>query len=332
MTVLIMGAGASKDFHPEMGTGADLVEGVLNRVVEDHLPHENRYLSHIFDQLKADPCKIRNPELRNLVIKYERDDHIELFSSFHTKLKQYMNENNWKGSIDAFLSKDENNEFLTLGKFVVAFHIMGYEGISLNHFGRKNTWLYHLAIKMEKVIYKEDELENLKIITFNYDRLIEHYLHCYFNRVGKWNDTLLNFTKGNIMHTYGSLGELPFQNQGQFTVYALENNKPENMESTMNNFQLMYEERNKQEMKERKKEAWDWIAGADKIYLLGFGYDKYNMNILNIPSNKQAIGTAYGIDGKKRSEIKKSYRLPKIKFMPKEMTCAEFVKSEYFVL
>ncbi len=308
-TVLILGAGASKDFHPDMGTGLDLAEGILSRVTEEHLRPNSRYLSIILE--KYNPNNINYEDRKKF-----RDDFAK-----HMEVKE------WNSSIDAFLSNNKNEKFLSLGKFVVAFHIMGYEGASLQNYGKKYTWLYQLALKIEKKMQETGSLENLKIITFNYDRLVEDYLYRYFTRMGEWNKSLHDFLTDNIIHVYGSLGKLPWQDDKKFTVYGLDNNCWENMNSTMDNFELMYEERNNGKIKAQKKVAHRWLKESNRVYCLGFGFDNDNMGYLNTLSVKNTIiSTARGLSDEQKKNVKN------VNITFHDIGCHEFVKSDIFSL
>ncbi|MFH1322028.1 MAG: hypothetical protein ABII90_15420, partial [Bacteroidota bacterium] len=163
-----------------------------------------------------------------------------------------------------------------------------------------------------------------------YDRLIEDYLHRYFTRMGKWNNAMMKFLNDNIIHVYGSLGKLSWQDKEKFAVYAHDNNEARNMENTMNNFELMFEGSNAKEMEEQKGKARTWLQNANQIYSLGFGYYCENLKYLQIPFDKPIKSTGIGFKEERKNQIKRDFN--NLEFLLCNMTCAEFVESEGFVI
>ena len=288
-TLLVIGAGASNDFDPEMGTGYNLINNIANRVIDEDNPPE-KYFSIILNSMG-----------------YDYDQRRE----FSNKIRDFLNTPSSQGySIDLFLNKYP--KYYNIGRISIAFHIIGYEAASVrnnNDFFTKESWLKYLS----------RSIIDLKIITFNYDRLIEYYFYKYFKE--KW----IPFANNNIVHIYGKIGYLKWQNPQNYCDYGHPNNDKEKLKSIMNNFRLMYSDRNNNNHDLTK--AKEFIIDAEKIIFIGFGFDEYNLNQLEVNNhsdNKQLIGSFYNNNEDARNKVL-NYFNGKIQLVP--MTCLQFVKD-----
>ncbi len=258
---------------------------------------------------------------------------INAINSFKEDLEKYIH-NNAGSSIDAFLACHKNRYYHEIGRFILAYHFIGYEAHSSRESGYcKENWLRifiesHLRHKLQS---KQKDI-GLKIITFNYERLVEHHVFNFLtnnmNLSQKEAERIIT-QELEIVHVYGKIADLPWQTNPENPMeFGARNDDEKFLQWAKERIKLIGWRINE----ETKKMIRRIIDNGDKFFLMGFGFDKDNMSILKLPSNKPIISTAYGIDGKTRSEIKKSYKLPKIKFMPKKMTCAKFVRSTDFCL
>jgi hypothetical protein len=266
--VIITGAGASKSFCPEFGIGSELVEQILQRLTEEHLHPSNRYLTDVIDLFEKE-----GPENLREIAKLYKTQRKELASH----LADYMNKNEWQKTIDSFVS--EHNQYLKLVNFCIAFHIAGYEGASREKFNYNESWLFRLCNLLEHICDKSENLGSIEIITFNYDRLIENYIHMYFSERGIL-EKIENFVQNNIHHVYGSLGSLPWQKSQimEPVLYGAPNSQRKIMEGASRNFITIYEARIEKEYKDLQEKVFN----AEELWILGFGFDEINMNRLNL--------------------------------------------------
>ena len=154
--------------------------------------------------------------------------------------------------------------------------------------------------------------EKISVITFNYDRSLEHYvfenLYGLLENSGIQRKELADVINHiPFIHVYGSLGKLPWQvgvygnapylmgGNPSFVQYGGSDTPPfTSRKDFLKVIQLMYEERKSNpEILAAKK----LIAEADRIFFLGFGYDPINLEILGLPdllTSQQIYGTAYG--------------------------------------
>ena len=119
-------------------------------------------------------------------------------------------------SVDAFLER--RPEFLGVGKLAIAFCLMPFEREEkLYHPDpeRGEDWYEYLSVKLNSS-FEEFGENKLSIITFNYDRSLEHYLlNSLINLHGKTRDECAKaLAQIPIVHVYGQLGERPYPQQG----------------------------------------------------------------------------------------------------------------------
>jgi hypothetical protein len=124
----------------------------------------------------------------------------------------------WKSgtsSVDAFL--EGRREFLPVGKLAIAYCLIAYENEKNLYDPPEPDQHWYLDLS-ERLNSSFDEFENnkLSIITFNYDRSLEHYL---FTSLLHWHgrsvdDCIEKFAKLPIIHVYGQLGKIPYPQRG----------------------------------------------------------------------------------------------------------------------
>ena len=81
--------------------------------------------------------------------------------------------------------------------------------------GDAGDWYEYLSERLNPS-FDEFEHNKLSIVTFNYDRSLEHYL---FTSLRKWHrrsvdDCIEKFAKLPIIHVYGQLGKIPYPQRG----------------------------------------------------------------------------------------------------------------------
>jgi hypothetical protein len=185
---------------------------------------------------------------------------------------------------------------------MIALHVLGYEQqCEKNASFKKKSWLTKLA-KFIKQHYLYSPVSsasklNFKIITFNYDRLIEEFL---FREFGQQIETFVN---ENIIHVYNKISFLPWQHQKlkeiadenktrmkngkepkplPFIHFGHPNYDGHRIKERKEDIFLIYDERNK-----INNEINEIIQHAEQIYFMGFGYHEENMKVLGFPGECQ---------------------------------------------
>lgn len=179
-------------------------------------------------------------------------------------------------SIDAFLAR--RPELAELGKLLLAAVLLDHERNSYVVDPRMDWYSY---LWNEVATQKLDDLDLswLSVVTFNYDRSLEHYLtravkSCYDV---PWTVAQTVVGKLAIVHVYGSLGSLQVQDDLCIPFGADVNGG--NVECAAASLKVIPEHR------DGTPSAFDdarrLIAKANRVAVLGLGFDKVNLERLN---------------------------------------------------
>lgn len=225
-----------------------------------------------------------------------------------------------RDSIDSWLTKEDNKDFIPAGKLIIAYFISQKE-IPADFLGKFRRTKYYDPDKHPKDWYrlllkemdrqpklKDFGLPNihLSIITFNYDRSLEFYLLTTLqstygahnlNEIWKQLDNL------DIIHVYGTVGDLPRPGKSESDYIKYRTSvKIQELVKRAEKIQIFPELCETQSQKLKKIRSI--LVNADKIYFIGFGYNEDNLKILGFPlhtplqSNKLKIklfGSTYGM-------------------------------------
>lgn len=275
--VFIIGAGASKEF--ELPTGVELVTQIEQLC--------NFQISHIGNITSGDNL------LRRCFKRMESSNGDNLGSAHLVQVAERIRQNmGLAPSIDNFLGSHVDKEgWVEVGKLVIARAILKAERASKLWFednniynkpdfaSLKENWLTELFKTLGAGRGVDDfsaALRSCKFITFNYDRVIEHFFHqaikSYFDLDAEATDEICRENL-KIVHVYGSLGEISCQNPRGFgnvddVTYLLSSSKAIKVftEGFLRDDDL--------------KRARGWIQDANALIISGFGYLPLNLRVL----------------------------------------------------
>lgn len=290
-TVLILGAGASMSYGFPSGL-----------------------------QLKAEICKaikkraeIFHDLVQAIVPNYQAENH-----PYATTLaKQHIEDfyNNFllssELSIDAFL--EHNPKYFETGRRAIANVLTKKEGREELFDGWIDKWLdpenkdkhwYQLLFSKLNAPFEDFEKNDLTIITFNYDRSLEYFL--WESMKAKYSEqdekpALEKLRKISVIHVYGKLGGLPVYDAGGLSVpYGFpRSSKPETTAYLDFASRSIYTFHQAKEMSDFEAKAQAALRRAARIYFLGFGYDKINMERLFVGNdNGKNLLKDEGLGGK----------------------------------
>src|SRR5206468_3427791 len=182
-------------------------------------------------------------------------------------------------SVDAFLER--RPEFLGVGKLAIAFCLMPFEREEKPYHPdphRGGDWYEYLSVKLNSS-FEEFGQNQLSIITFNYDRSLEHYLlNSLINLQGKTRDECARpLEQIPIVHVYGQLGEQRYPRRGSHQY------RPDQVEhfiyvkTAAAGIKLYHEE-----VEAASGKARELLSRAKRICFLGFSYNPFNVARLNI--------------------------------------------------
>lgn len=261
-TVIVLGAGASAPYG--LPTGLRLRQLIC----------ENDAMSP-FSKVRGAGIKGETMSARLFkLIEVSETETLEFIESFkHSSVS----------SIDAFLARRKN--FESLGKLIISFQLCRYEHRSLLYKSKNDDdWYSALWNALVDEITLPQHLINnqLRIISFNYDRSLEYFLHqAAVHTFGIDGETANSILEGmDILHPYGVLGKLePLANEGG-RPYS--NDLTQSiLKVAASGIQIIPEARDDAPAFDK---ARDWFAWAEQICFLGFGFDPLNVKRLGLAS------------------------------------------------
>ena len=278
----MLGAGASQPYG--LPLGSELMKEILGGISS-----EDKALFRRLRDLGNDPSDI---------------------NSFHENLYQSD-----QPSVDAFL--EHWDKFVDMGKQAMATCLIPRENKDQFAIRSKkgDSWYQYLFGKLSVAFPDKFTKNKLAIVTFNYDRSIEHYLfttlkHRY-NLQDKECTDLINEIP--IIHVHGSLGKLPWQGHPsrpyeprRFTSHGADISDAEIKSASLQIKVVSEVDKKSQEF----KEAYQIMDSATKIFFLGFGYYELNLKRLRIesitgyPCYRDVYGTSYGMGNSDLKTIK----------------------------
>lgn len=258
-------------------------------------------------QLKAEICKEIKHKYGSYsdLVKFTDEEHVQDFYN-NLLLSSEM-------SIDAFL--EHNPQYLDIGRRAIAHILIGKEKHDELFDNWIDKWLdpankdkhwYQLLFSKLNATFEEFEGNNLRIITFNYDRSLEYFLLRSMKAKYSEKDDkaiLEKLHKIPILHIYGKLGSLPeYDSEGTPVPYDLfgnvkgmdEGSRREYIYQASQNIITVHQAK---ELGVVMTNARLFLRWANRIYFLGFGYDQINMERLFFLNGVNLLKTE-GLGGK----------------------------------
>lgn len=283
-TVLVLGAGASMPYG--FPSGDQLKERIISSL--ESFPK------------RAGPGK----QLENLMHESGIDaDHIEEFRDELAGAHHI--------TIDRFLQNRPN--FERVGKLAIAATLIPFEADSIVPMLKPwkarpdakvratEGWYAYLA-KQLNLSSTDWGRGLLTIVTYNYDRSLEHYLFTILRSTcGKSPEECWKIFQGiPIIHVYGELGPYKPLENGLLYGSSLE---LATAREAAKNIRIMHEAKNEGLIKQAKMAVRD----AEVVCFLGFGYHPENIGLLSVQSGlrgKRIIGTAHGLTKAEQQRLK----------------------------
>lgn len=298
-TVFIIGAGASHEFDFPVGSALMDIIRDKSRFRFDHTISEgDRHLFHWLQQ--------RYPSTD------DQNDRLLALGEINRAIDS-------AGSIDEFIARNQHDPLIAeMGKIQIAYAIAKAEADSkvmktgiehdrtINWNALKNTWIDRFAYALFNGVRTTDVGtlgDNITIICFNYDRCIEFYLANAIHRAFKEVDLdhateIVNAI--NIIHPYGTLGELPTKRTGHSAQHVAFGSQltADRLWTMSENILTFSESLRDAEIKARIDRA---IFEAERLVFLGFSFARQNMNLLASSQidqddfeDREAFATAFG--------------------------------------
>lgn len=300
-TCIILGAGASKPYG--FPTGVELLERIS-------ASYKFRSYQHVEGQLP------------------EKEFFLKIASRFgESELKKFVTalEQTQYYSIDKFISK--RADCAEIAKYSVGLAIRFYETKG-TVFGHANNW-YRILLNSLNEDHSINK-QNISIITFNYDRSLEHYLFTAVHQRTQSLEVTKRFMEGlNIIHVHGAIAPLEWQDTEKSKSIAY-SKIPQRIGldddlifEHSKNLSVIYD--NSSNVNTEISSA---LSRAQKVLFLGLGFHKENMEKIGYDTikNKVLRASRYQLKGAKFDTIYERY--PEILYAPDHMDCYQFLEEE----
>jgi hypothetical protein len=256
-------------------------------------------------------------------------------------------------SIDNYLhTHSEDKHAVVVGKAVIAATIMEKEAETklahpsheiLNFSELEESWHTILAQMLFEGVDKTeigDIFDRVSVVTFNYDRCIEHYMVNAVQRYFKVSreEAEKACRKFEVFHVYGQIGKLPWQvGPGEKSTPFGTLPEPRNLLRISQDIRTFTEgEKDGAGMAEMRS----LISSAESVIYLGFSFGLINMDILTVAADgpdKTVLATAYKISDPNlhairevvgRSLIGAQNKITRLDFS--DSTCLDFMKKYWW--
>lgn len=225
-------------------------------------------------------------------------------------------------SIDAFLARRgkekvgnlTNQTFSDIGKAAIAFHLIQREEESILHSFPVDHWYQYVWSFMADSLDAFGD-NQLRVITFNYDRSFEYYLLTALQHSFGISslEAAQHLRKIPILHVYGELGKLPdLADDGcESRFYRPDLSDPAFLAAAARGIRVIDESRDDDDIFDQ---AYAYLKNSKKICFLGFGFDNTNMRRLRIDKlmaefrelrggEPSVYATTLGLEDAERSQV-----------------------------
>lgn len=306
-TTLIVGAGASQEIH--LPSGPELLERTaaaydFYRFGGEQMTKDSSALLRHLSKLAERPGQSQDK-------LYEATERLRISARMSRM-------------IDTVIEQNDDNPLVTLcGKLAIAHFICQGEARSNLRPAPKaagelplqagDFWLLELGKLMTTGVPRSRVhqcFENLAIISFNYDRSVEHFLP--YALMTAYGMTLLEAQRIvsenlRIVHPYGTIGRLPWQ-LGEGPDVEWGNETPWNMGNLVLNIrtasELMRDTRALNEVRNA-------MLKSQRIVFMGFGYHPQNLDVLidsSFSHNPEVMAGIHGLPGPSQTTVVRMLR------------------------
>lgn len=283
-TVFILGAGASCPY------GFPSAKQLYNDICDGLSSENNGFFQRVWESIG------HNKD--NIISKFR-------FALYQSDVK----------SVDTFI--ESRHEFVKIGKAAIATALLGYEKPEK----LTGDWYYYL---WNDILEHSVTANKVFFVTFNYDRSLEQYLFKVLQNISGKTDAnvALELQKVPIVHIYGKLGDLPWQNSERYIPYN-GGQETDNIKLAAKNINIISE--HESNSNKQLLDAHELIKNASNICFLGFGFNKANIRRLQIPKDKKIIGTAFDLTD---LEIEHAKSLFSVSPTLTNKKCMDFLREE----
>lgn len=320
-TLLILGAGASKPFGYPLGE--DLILDIVANIENDSIlwPHPQGMPYYSNREKKLEGCGYKFDQMDPLLIpqkhgnsnlnefgekseiyiieKVDDPNFRQLFSCRLSAIQEFsalskaLTDFN-PVSIDAFIR--DNKSHKNAANIMIIYSLLKKESKStflLNNNPERDNWYSYLLNDILSGCNKaKDLLKNkLEVITFNYDLSLEYWLHTKLKTTESFNETAIQYLEELcIKHMYGELYSTENVAKDYGMYFSGEDDNSDRPEClNFRRFIKASNEKSRIKLISDVPKSTDFkkiqamIKRAEKIIIIGFGFDRDNLNNLEFP-------------------------------------------------
>jgi len=282
--VIVVGAGANREL--DLPTGYELIHRIISEI-----GYNPTYQFKKTGQFQDPVNQFFQVIGRKTDTMQEEAENDLLFKQHLLPFREALSA--WAAthqSLDAFLNQGNINEIgRQFGKFAIAYYILGQEEWLMreNLYALHDNWIRSFIEKYLQPI--KDALRDgpctITIITFNYDRIIEHFLYLFLRHtpgpVYSGEESRAIVERFGIVHVYNNLADLEWQQPGGKSIrFGERNNDKGALTQASGAIQLIGEQGIGRVTESTKIKIRELVRTAEQCYFLGFGCDPANMEIL----------------------------------------------------
>ena len=228
------------------------------------------------------------------------------------------------GSIDALLEQHNNDQNVLLcGKLAIVHFICQAEAKSTLRLTPRvegdlplqgqESWLYQLSTLITSGVPRSQAercLDDLTVVSFNYDRSLEHFLpHAFVMAFGMTLQEAqrLIAAKLKVLRPYGAVGRLPWQ-PGDMPDCEWGTENPWNIHVLAGQIKTLSEQQNNRQLIMALQNA---VASAKRLVLLGFGFQPQNIDLLfdrGLSHQPEVLMTLYDMAPTNRNAVIKTIK------------------------
>lgn len=300
-TVIILGAGASKHYGYPTGEEliTDIIKFLINQIIEDQsgISHKDE-LYNIANSIMVDANKDEYWNNNGFAFRNISD----VFNEFRS-LGNVLSTTGFL-NIDTFIRYNKRYEKIL--KVIISYFLLKSEDTGVIQ--QDNNWIKFFLNKLIIGCTTDDKgciveskinqsIENVDIITFNYDMSFEFFIADFLARVeaikGQASD-LMNKLEEKIHHVYGKIYNFNYENLGCLPAAKSSLNRYGEYNTNYNIQKICQEAVNcsknlhviggdKQQSLYNQMELYrKKVHNAKKIIILGYGFDDENNHLVGI--------------------------------------------------
>jgi len=211
-------------------------------------------------------------------------------------------------SIDEFLERRE--DMVNAGRLVISICLLMAEGRSKSQLWSDATEGHWYDYLKSQLINRPKELgqDELRVITFNYERSLEHFLYWslkpYYSQAMTDEEYTAAIKQFRFLHIYGSLGPLPWQSATGAVDYGAQGYGE--ILAAAKGIRVLHQG-TQDTVQQNLKQAQEWLKWADRVLFLGFGFHKDNVERIalagTLRSKQKISGTCCGLDYTNRNRV-----------------------------